>query len=187
MILFINACVRSESRTRRLADRLLAGRRDAIEELRLDTLTFPSVDARFLARRDRLVAARDFGDPMFALARQFAQADEIVIAAPFWDLSFPAALKQYIEQINVPGITFFYTPEGIPKGLCRAESLTYLMTAGGDYVPEEFGFGYIRALAQGFYGISDVRLIRATGLDLDGADVGAILAAAKRTIDETTR
>jgi FMN-dependent NADH-azoreductase len=112
---------------------------------------------------------------MFDLARQFARADEIVIAAPHWDLSFPAALKQYIEQINVTGLTFAYTPEGIPQGMCRAKRLWYVSTAGGGYVPEEFGFGYVKALAESYYGISEVKLIQANGLDLEGADVEAIL------------
>ena len=49
------------------------------------------------------------------------------------------------------------------------------MTAGGDYAPDEYGFGYIKALAEGYYGITDVRLIKATGLDIIGADVEAIL------------
>ena len=107
---------------------------------------------------------------MFTLARQFAAADEIVIAAPYWDLSFPAVLKQYIEQINVVGITFRYTPEGIPEGLCRASRLTYVMTAGGEFVPEEYGFGYMKALAESFYGIPEVQLIKAVGLDIAGAE-----------------
>ena len=119
---------------------------------------------------------------MFDLARQFAGAETIVIAAPYWDLSFPAALKQYIEQINVLGISFRYTEEGTPIGLCKADKLYYVTTAGGCYVPEEFGYGYIKALAQNFYGILDVRLIKATGLDIDGADVDAILSAAEETI-----
>ena len=42
---------------------------------------------------------------MFDLARQFARAEIIVMAAPYWDLSFQAALKQYLEQVNVVGIT----------------------------------------------------------------------------------
>ena len=31
------------------------------------------------------------------------------------------------------------------------------------------------ALAQGFYGIEDVRQIRAVGLDIEGADIDAIM------------
>ena len=184
MTLFINACIRAESRTRRLAETYLSTLNDKIEEVRLDTISFPTADAQFLAGRDALIAARDFDAPAFSLARQFAAADEIVIAAPFWDLSFPASLKQYFEQVNVLGVTFVYTPEGIPQGLCRAKKLTYVTTAGGFYFPEEFGFGYVRALAQGYYGISEVKLIKALGLDIDGADPEAILLAAQNEIKE---
>ena len=109
MVLFINACVRKESRTKQLADHVLSKLHEPYEEVYLNAIDFPVVDESFLGRRDRLIADREFGDPMFDLARQFAEADEIVIAAPFWDLSFPATLKQYFEQINVTGVTFYYT------------------------------------------------------------------------------
>ena len=181
-ILFLNACVRRESRTKRLADRLLAKLNRPFAEIRLHELAFPAVDAAFLRKRDRLIAGGDFSDSLFALARQFADAETIVIAAPYWDLSFPAALKQYFEQINVVGITFRYTEEGVPVGLCRAKRLFLVTTAGGLYVPEEFGFGYIKALAQNFYGIQDVRLFQAVGLDIVGADVEAILREAEGKI-----
>lgn len=120
---------------------------------------------------------------MFDLARQFAEAETIVIAAPYWDLSFPAALKQYLEQINVVGITFKYTEEGIPVGLCRAERIFYVTTAGGFFVPEDYGFGYVKALAHNYYGIQDVRKIEAVGLDIAGADAEAIMAAAEEALN----
>ena len=183
MILFINACVRKESRTKKLADRLLSKMKEPFEEVRLGTIVFPNADENYLQRRDRLILAHDFGNPEFDLARQFAEADEVVIAAPFWDLSFPAVLKQYFEQINVLGITFRYTPEGIPQGLCRAKRLTYISTAGGNFFPEEYGYGYVKALAQNFYGIHNVNLIKAIGLDIDGADVNAIIESAEEVID----
>ena len=183
MILFINSCVRENSRTRRLADSLLARLGETAQEVYLPDIAFPVIDEAFLNKRDRLIADGAFDDPLFSLARQFVEADQIVIAAPYWDLSFPAVLKQYFEQINVLGVTFTYTPEGIPKGLCRAEKLYYVMTAGGCYVPEEFGFGYVRALAQNFYGIADVELIRAVGLDIDGADVEGIMQECLSTIE----
>lgn len=177
-ILYINACVRKESRTRILAEQLLNKLNLPCEEIRLVDMSFPVVDEEYLRRRDLLISNGDFQHPMFEHARRFSEADVIVIAAPYWDLSFPAMLKQYLELINVVGITFKYSKEGVPLGRCRAESLFYVTTAGGRYVPEEFGFGYVKALAQNFYGIPDVRKIEAVGLDIDGADIDAIMESA---------
>ena len=177
-ILYVNACVREESRTRSLAEKLLAKLGRPVEELRLEKIAFPAVSEEYLNVRDRLISEEAFQDPLFALARQFSGADDIVIAAPYWDLSFPAMLKQYLEQITVVGITFKYSEEGIPVGLCRAKRLFYVTTAGGFYAPEDYGFGYVKALAQNYYGIQDVRKIEALGLDIDGADVNAIMADA---------
>ncbi len=182
MNLFINACVRETSRTRRLAGCLLEKIGEPFEEVRLEAISFPVTDAGFLAMRDRLIGEGRFQDPVFDLANRFAAAERIVIAAPYWDLSFPASLKQYLEQINVVGITFVYDEEGNPKGLCRAKELYYVSTAGGAYVPAEFGFGYVKALAQGFYGIRDVRLVQASGLDLAGADPEKILAESMESL-----
>ena len=174
-VLFVNACVRKNSRTERLARCLLEKLDQPYAEVRLEDISFPVTNESYLTKRDQLIDAGDFSNPAFSLANQFAAADRIVIAAPYWDLSFPASLKQYFEHINVRGITFTYTPEGIPRGLCRAKEIYYVMTAGGSYVPDEFGFGYVRALAQGYYGIQDVKLIQAVGLDLEGADAEQIL------------
>lgn len=182
MLLFIDACAREGSRTRRLARRLLSGLGGEVCARQLYKARFPVADEAFLAERDRLIAAEAFDHPMFDMARQFAEAEQIVIAAPYWDLSFPAALKAYLEQINVVGITFRYTPEGVPEGLCRAKRLWYVTTAGGDFCPEQFGFGYVEALAKSYWGIPDVKLIRALGLDLRGADVEMILRKAETEI-----
>lgn len=184
MILFINACVREKSRTKALADYYLSKQTDEVCEIRLDKIAFPAVDEDFLNLRDAALEKGDFEAPIFGLARQFAAADEILIAAPFWDLSFPAALKQFFEQINVVGITFRYSSDGVPQGLCKAKRLNFITTSGGDYFPEEFGFGYIKALANNFYGIKDVRMIKATGLDIYGADVNKIIASARAEIDK---
>ena len=183
-ILYINACVRKESRTKKLTEKLIEKLNMPYEEICLEDISFSVVNEEYLNKRDDLISAGVFEDPMFDHARQFAEADVIVIAAPFWDLSFPAMLKQYFEQINVVGITFKYSEQGIPIGLCKADRLFYVTTAGGHYVPEEFGFGYVRSLAQNYYGIQDVRLIRASGLDIEGADVDLIMKDAETSLNE---
>ena len=184
MVLFIDACVRRSSRTLELSRRLLSHlSHGQIVERRLADFEFPKVDEAYLEKRDALIEAHKLNDAMFALANEFASADEIVIAAPYWDMSFPAALKQYFELINVIGITFRYTETGQPKGLCKAKRLFYASTSGGDYCPEEFGFGYVDALCKGFYGIPETNLFMARGLDIVGRDANAILEGAKREID----
>ena len=175
MILFLNACVRKESRTRSLASYLISKLHDDVKTVQLSELDFPRADESFLKKRDACIEKGDYSAAMFDLAKEFAAADTIVIAAPFWDFSFPAALKQYIEQINVLGITFSYTEEGVPVGLCRAEKLYYVTTAGGRIFSDEYGYGYVKALAQNFYGIKEVEIIKAIGLDIMGADAGAIM------------
>ena len=175
MTLFINACVRKESRTLRLAKHLLSVMDGDYTEIRLEDVDFPVTNEAYLTHRDQLMEEGKISDPMFDLANQFAGAERIVIAAPHWDLSFPASLKQYFEHVNVVGITFVYTPEGVPRGLCSAKELIYVTTAGGSYVPEEYGFGYVEAMARGYYGIPQVRQIQAIGLDIVGADPEQIL------------
>ena len=51
-------------------------------------------------------------------------------------------------------------------------------TAGGP-VSRNLGFEYVRELCSAFFGIPDVRLLQADGLDLPGADVAGLLARAK--------
>ena len=183
-ILYVNACVRKDSRTKKLAEKLLIKLGKPYEEICLEDITFPVVNEDYLNKRDQLISKGDFQNSMFNLARHFSQAETIVIAAPFWDLSFPSLLKQYLEQINVVGITFKYSEEGVPVGLCRANRLFYVTTAGGSYVPEVFGFGYVKALAQNYYGIQDVRQIEAIGLDISGANVNAIMRDAEATLSD---
>ena len=178
MILFINACVRKESRTLRLAKNLLDTLEGEIKEVQLEKVVFPIVDETFINHREDLKNASKYDDPMFDLARDFANADLIVVAAPYYDLSFPAMLKQYFEQINVLGLTFTYSESGTPVGLCKAKSLYYVTTAGGPIISDDYGFGYVKALANAFYGINDVKQIKAEGLDIIGADVEAILEEA---------
>lgn len=178
MILFINACVRKQSRTLILAKRLLDTLDGEIKEVQLETVDFPFVDEKFINLRETFTNAGKYDDPMFSLGRDFANAESIVIAAPYYDLSFPAMLKQYFEQINVAGLTFTYSDAGIPQGLCKAKRLYYVTTAGGPIVSDEYGFGYVKALANTFYGIKEVYRIKAEGLDIAGADIEAILNGA---------
>ena len=204
-VLLINACARPESRTYRLARYVLeqlkpAGEKESpeagekmrqeaegekiqVEEVKLyeEKQLLPLNNER-LEERNGCIAAGDFSAELFRYARQFAQADEIVIAAPYWDLLFPAVLRTYLEQVTVTGVTFYYTPEGIPKGFCKASRIIYVMTAGGPVGDYNFGFDYVKALAGTFYGIQEAICVKAENLDIVGADPEKILQETMNTV-----
>jgi FMN-dependent NADH-azoreductase len=103
----------------------------------------------------------------------------VVIAAPFWDMSFPALLKIYIEDVSVEGVTFRSTGKGF-EGLCTAERCVFHTTRGACYVPGDpmaQAVPYLRAI-QKFLGFKELSCVAADGLDLDGADVDALVADA---------
>ena len=181
--LFVNACPRKDSRTKLLADDLLRKLNGTVCGRNLAETALWPLTEQTLVQRENLVRQGNFSHPLLALAKEFATADCIVIAAPCWDLSFPALLKLYIEHINVVGVTFTYHADGRPYGLCKAKKLYYVTTAGGPIVNDAYGYGYIQALAKNFYGIPDTYCIKAENLDVDGANVASILLHAKQEID----
>ena len=177
-ILFINACVRPESRTAELSQHLLDRLDGEITEVNLYKEDLLPLCNNGLEKRK----LHDYSGGEFDYARQFSSADVIVIGAPFWDLSFPSVLKIYFENITVSGITFEYSDSGRPAGMCKAKKLYYVTTAGGYIGNNNLGYDYIKALAQGFFGINDVRFFVAEGLDISGADVQGIMSSAKMQI-----
>lgn len=186
MVLFVNSCVRENSRTLELAQTVLENLPENAEEIRLYPNGPEGLDAEKLQLREQLLDQKNYDHPMFLFARQFAAANTIVIAAPYWDLAFPAKLRAYLEEITVSGITFQYGTDGVPQGLCKAERLIYVTTAGGP-VYQNFGFEYVKALAQAFYGIPEVCLVKAEGLDIWGADPLEIIEQAKKDIPAMLR
>ena len=183
-VLFVNCCIRREqSRSLKLAKKFLDAldpKEYEIEELCLMDEPLEYFKDSFFAQRERLLAEKKFDHPRFRYAWQFKDADNIVVAAPFWDLSFPALLKVYIENISVDGITFGYNENG-PIGLCKADKLVFVTTRGGCYAGSnlELGAKYMEALCE-FFGIDKFECVCAEGIDIYGADVEGIMGEAEK-------
>lgn len=163
-ILFVDCCISQRgkaSRTEKLCRTFLRSVR--AEHVDLKNLELKPFTAEMLDRRDGLFRSGAFGDEIYALARQFRDADGIVVGAPFWDLSFPAQLRIYIEHISANGVTYYYDAQG-PHGNCKARWLLYL-TSGGDFARDgSLGTEYWKQLCA-MYGIPEFRSVFAGGLD----------------------
>jgi len=171
-VLYIDCCIRGEqSRTRKLAEAFIA-ELEKRDEMKIDRLVLmdeplvPFTDG-FFWQRERLLESGELTHPRFRYAHQFQKADRVVIAAPFWDLSFPALLKVYIENISVQGITFDCDEQNGCFGICKAEKMLFLTTRGGalEGSPMDNGTKYLGDMAK-FFGIPDFAYVAADGLDL---------------------
>ena len=184
-LLIVDGCISqrgADSRTRKLLTAYVEAFRGAHPEAEAETVTPETLlalkpfDPAMLDERDALAAVGAWEAPVFDLARQFRGADAIVAAAPFWDLSFPAAVRTYIEYISANGLTYHYEADGC-HGDCRAERLVYL-TSGGDIEREDsLGVLYWRQLCA-MFGIPKFDYVFAGGLDLDPAKTTELVTAA---------
>ena len=183
-ILYVNACVKHDiaSRTDRLAqaylNKCLESRNCSLSVVNLeDTIMYP-LTGKSLAERENAIENNDFSGSQFELAHSFAGADEVVIAAPYWDMSFPALLKLYIEQLCVNKLTFCYDENGRPRGLTNIKKAVYLTTSGGYIGSCNFGFDYIKGVFSTLFSIPELSFYSAEGLDIFGNDPEQILAEA---------
>lgn len=149
MVLYVDAASRSNSRTRKLAYCLLNNLNDYTKEISL----YDKDNYR---------------------ASDFAEADIIIFAAPHYNLSYPALLHKYLEDITVEGVTYQFE-DGKNKGLCKAKELYYITTCGGAIQKPDIAFEHIKRLCAQRFGIENTIYFCAEGLDLEGINADVVL------------
>ena len=177
-VLYIKANIKNEgeSRTFKVSDSFVEEYKKNNPEDEIITLDLYKENIDFLRADDlgKLFGPKDEeskNNSILKYAYQFADADKYIIAAPMWNLSFPAILKAYIDYVSVSGITFKYTAEG-PVGLLNNKKAVHIVSRGGAYdnSPYEMGDRYLRTIL-GFFGIKDIETIAIDNLDVMGINV----------------
>ena len=165
-LMFLDACIRGEeSRTLKIAAPLLEEleKRYEIERVDINALGWKPIDRETCLKRN----AGEFEGEVLTCAKRLADADRIVIAAPFWDMSFPAALKTFLELMSVSDVAFRYTETGL-AGCYKAEKLLYITTRGSEIATGDIleqATPYLKALGW-LWGIHQVECVAAQGTDM---------------------
>ncbi|EHK2404166.1 NAD(P)H-dependent oxidoreductase [Clostridium perfringens] len=177
-VLYVKANIKNEgeSRTFKVSDSFVEEYKKNNPEDEIITLDLYKENIDFLRADDlgKLFGPKDEeskNNSILKYAYQFADSDKYIIAAPMWNLSFPAILKAYIDYVSVSGITFKYTAEG-PVGLLNNKKAVHIVSRGGGYdnSPYEMGDRYLRTIL-GFFGIKDIETIAIDNLDVMGVNV----------------
>ena len=164
-LLYIDACIRDEqSRTKQIATPIVKAFKQKYE---VQTLVINDLDLSIVKKE--LVTKRNNGDidpQVMSWAESVRDADRIVIAAPFWDMSIPAALKNFLELCSIFDVTF-KSDDKTCYGNCKAEKMLYITTRGmdidtGDVL--EQGSSYLKALSW-LWGIGPLQVVSAQNMD----------------------
>ncbi|MCC2597468.1 FMN-dependent NADH-azoreductase [Pusillimonas sp. MFBS29] len=121
-----------------------------------------------------------------ALVSQFLATDVIVVGAPLYNFSVPSQLKAWIDRLAQAGRTFKYTESGV-VGLATGKTVIAALSRGGIYSNSEAGRAmehqetYLKTIF-GFFGITDIRIVRAEGTDMGGDSRAKALETADRCI-----
>jgi FMN-dependent NADH-azoreductase len=151
---------------------------DAPPHLDLDSLGFRlGPDAAGLSEVQKRENARSE-----QLVSQFLAADVIVVGAPMYNFGIPSQLKAWIDRIAQAGRTFTYTEKG-PQGLAGGKTVIVASSRGGVYStnPALAGLDHQESYLKtvfGFFGITDVRFVRAEGVAMGEAAKAKALSAA---------
>ena len=156
---------------------------DAPSHLSLESLGFrlgPDAQGQTdVQRRENAISEK--------LVSQFLAADVVVVGAPMYNFSIPSQLKAWIDRIAQVGRTFKYTETG-PQGLAGGKTVIVASTRGGVYStnPALAGLDHQESYLKtvfGFFGITDIRFVRAEGVAMGDAAKTRAIDAAVVTID----
>lgn len=195
-ILHILASPRPESYSTRVADAFLGAYRkvhpqDTVETLDLfkaeiPPFTAPQAKAKYAVmagqspRSDAEVAWRE----VIHVIDHFKKFDKYVVSSGMWNFGIPYRLKQYVDVIVQPGLTFAYSPEKGYAGLVVGKPLMLILARGGKYGPGnpadtyDFQESYLRCIF-GFMGFTDIRSVQVQGTSSNKPDqVEAVLRQA---------
>ncbi|MBO5849628.1 MAG: NAD(P)H-dependent oxidoreductase [Bacteroidales bacterium] len=163
-LFYIDSCLRYGSNTKKIADALIdrLSERYEVETVKLSDYDFPVVKNGILNDRNNGIVPEEYVN----IARKIAAADRLVISAPFWDMSFPSALKVFLENMSLFNVTFA-SNEKECYGLCKAEKVLYITTRGmnintGDDM--EQATPYIKAIGK-LWGLGELNVVSAQNMD----------------------
>ena len=178
-LLYIDACIRDkESRTKRIAEPIIAelSNKYNVTKLVLNDLDLDIVQKDLLDKRMK----GEISPVVMDWAKQVRDADRIVIAAPFWDMSIPAALKVFFELCSIFNVTF-KSNDKTCYGNCNAEKMLYITTRGMDITTGdelEQATSYLKALSW-LWGIGPLQVVAAQNMDyVSTEDVEAKISVA---------
>lgn len=147
----------------------------------LPLITENHIGAYFTPPEQRSDEQKDLLKISDQLIGELKASKQIVIGAPIYNFSVPAALKAWIDLVCRVGETFVYEADG-PRGLLNIDTAYIIVTAGGVPIGSEVDFNsaYLQQVCR-FVGIKESHIIDVSG---SKRDPDTLIDHGKQQIDQ---
>ncbi len=166
---------------------------DQVETLDLWQTDLPAFDFTAASGKYKIMRGLAHGaeeartwERVVATVDQLKAADKVVVSAGMWNFGIPYRLKQWLDVVVQPTLTFSFDPASGYTGLVTGRPVQLLLASGGEYpagtpmAGYDFQKPYLETIFR-FIGFTDVRTLRVEGTLSPAAEPNlAALAAQAR-------
>jgi FMN-dependent NADH-azoreductase len=147
----------------------------------IELITEAHIGAYHTKAHDRTEEQKKLLGQSDELISELKAAKQLVIGAPMYNFSVPAALKAWIDLVCRTGETFVYGDNG-PEGLVNIDRAFIVVTAGGTPLGSDadFSSAYLQQVCR-FIGINKVHIIDVSG---SKRDPSTLIDFAKKQVDD---
>ena len=133
---------------------------------RLPEFEGPALEAKYAIMNERAfdAAERDAFAVIERMMVRLSVAERVLISTPMWNFSIPYKLKQWIDLVTQPGLTFRFDPAIGYVPLLKDRPTLVILACGSDFVTGmnrgriDMASPYLREALR-FVGIRDTRFI----------------------------
>lgn len=184
-LLFIEASPRKEnSISSRVANAFVDAYKQAnpdheVEHLPLFDIELPSFSAEGANQKmDQIVDMISGGSGIEATGEwagvvqeieRLRSADKVIVSSPMWNFSIPFRLKQYLDIVCQPGLSFYVNAQGEYVGTITDKPIQFVLASGSPYkvrfplesdgTKTDFARPYLEHIAR-FIGFEDIQFIK---------------------------
>jgi FMN-dependent NADH-azoreductase len=127
-----------------------------VRDVAVNTVTQLSAEVLGQLGNSESLVSKEHG----SLIEEIKSSNVVIIAAPMYNFSIPATLKNYFDAITKVGQTFKYSEAGQPIGFLTGKKVYVIITRGGKYKEQGLTFqeDYLK-MQLGFIGMTEVKFI----------------------------
>ena len=124
IVAVIDSTIRKESRTREILNNVINHYKGEV-----DFKVYDINEYELIPTNKYNFDQKGSEEIYFEISKEISSMDGLIIAAPFWDMTYPALLKVFLEKLSIPNVMFLDGTKEV-VGLSNNKFMLFITTRG---------------------------------------------------------